>query len=256
MVKRLILAAIVWCTPMVVLAATPSATALIRSAYQNWRGNSSFTEVTMTVHRPTWQRQMSMQSWTRGNNDALVRFTAPARDSGNATLKLGKDMWIFNPKLNQVLKLPASMMAQSWMGSDFSYNDLAKANDILTEYTHKLIAQKREGGHIVYTIAAYPKPMAATVWGKQVLLVRNDGVMMGERYYDQDMKLVKAMRTEKVALLGGRPYPVVMTMRKAGHPGEWTTITYHRGRFNVHIPPELFTRANLRNPRHFPMGSR
>lgn len=244
------------CFPAMALAANPDPTALIKSAFDNWRGKSSFTDVTMTVHRPAWQRQMSMQSWTRGDDDALVRFTAPARDAGNATLKLGKDMWIFNPRLNQVLKLPASMMAQSWMGSDFSYNDLAKANDVLTEYTHKLIDEQKQGGHTVYTIEAFPKPAAATVWGKQVLLVRDDGVMIGESYYDQDMKLVKSMHTDKVGVLGGRPYPVTMTMKKANAPDKWTRITYHQGKFDMDIPGALFTRANLRNPRNFSLENK
>lgn len=254
--KQVITLLLSLCVSAAALAARPDPAALIKAAFDNWRGTSSYTDVTMTVHRPSWQRQMSMQSWTRGDDDALVRFTAPARDAGNATLKLGKDMWIFNPRLNQVLKLPASMMAQSWMGSDFSYNDLAKANDVLTEYTHKLTGEKKEGQHIIYTITAFPKPAAATVWGKQVLLIRDDGVMIGERYYDQDMKLVKAMHTDKVALLGGRPYPVKMTMKKADSPDKWTSLTYHQGRFNIRIPPALFTRANLRNPRHFSLGAR
>lgn len=233
------------------MAAEPDPGELLEQAFDNWRGTSSYTEVEMTVHRPDWERGMAMKSWTRGEDDALVRFTAPAKDAGNATLKLGNDMWIFNPRLNQILKLPASMMAQSWMGSDFSYNDLAKANDILTEYTHRLLDSEQHNGHTVYVIEALPKADAATVWGKQVVRVRDDGVMLAERYYDQDMKLVKAMTTDKVGQLDGRPYPVVMTMKKADTEDEWTRIAYQSGHFNVDLPDSLFTKSNLRNPRDY-----
>ncbi len=237
--------------PALVLAEAPDPTGLIKAAFDNWRGKSSHTEVTMTVHRPDWERAMSMSSWTRGDDDALVRFTAPAKDAGNATLKLGDDMWIFNPRLNQILKLPASMMGQSWMGSDFSYNDLAKANDVLTEYTHKMISTDEKDNHSIYAIEALPKPEAATVWGKQVLLVRDDGVLLGESYFDQDMKLVRSMTTDRVGMLGGREYPVQMTMKKANTQGEWTTLIFHSGRFDIDIPNAVFTRSNLRNPRDF-----
>jgi outer membrane lipoprotein-sorting protein len=237
--------------PAIALAAAPDPAKLIQQAFDNWRGHSSYTEVSMTVHRPAWERSMSMLSWTRGDDDSLVRFTAPAKDAGNATLKLGDAMWIYNPRLSQILKLPASMMAQSWMGSDFSYNDLAKANDILTEYTHKLVSQEQQDNHLVYTIEALPKPLAATVWGKQVIRVRDDGVLLGEDYYDQDMQLVKAMQTRKVAPLGGRSYPVVMTMRKAKQNDEWTRIEFQQGHFDIKIPDGLFTKSNLRNPRKF-----
>ncbi len=233
------------------LADTPDPSQLIQKAFDNWRGNSSYTEVTMTVHRPDWERSLSMKSWTRGDDDSLVRFTAPPKDAGNATLKLGDAMWIFNPRLNQILKLPASMMAQSWMGSDFSYNDLAKANDVLTEYTHRLTGQEQVDGHTVYDIEALPKPQAATVWGKQTIRVRDDGVLLAENYFDQDMKLVKTMQTQKVGELGGRQYPVVMTMRKAATEQAWTRIEFQQGRFNGALPDALFTKSNLRNPRKF-----
>ena len=235
--------------------ADPDPTQLIQQAFDNWRGTSSYTQVSMTVHRPEWERSMSMLSWTRGDDDSLVRFTQPAKDAGNATLKLADAMWIYNPRLNQVLKLPASMMAQSWMGSDFSYNDLAKANDILTEYSHKLSGSEQQQDHTVYIIEALPKPEAATVWGKQVIRVRDDGVLLGEDYYDQDMQLVKSMHTDKVAPLGGRPYPVEMSMQKADKKDEWTRIHFISGRFNVSMPDALFTRSNLRNPREFKLGS-
>jgi outer membrane lipoprotein-sorting protein len=229
--------------------AAPSADALVKEAYDNWRAASSTTIVTMTVHRPDWERTLTMKAWTRGDNDALVRFTAPAKDAGNATLKLGDDTWIFNPKLNQVIKLPASMMAQSWMGSDFSYNDLAKANDILTEYTHRITDTEEEDGHTIYTIEAIPKTGVPVVWGKQVVKVRDDGVMMAETFYDQDMKPLRAMTTDTVADVGGRPYPKVMTMRPTGQPGKWTRIETLSGEFGLALPGYLFTLSNLQNPR-------
>jgi len=231
--------------------AAPDPTALIKKTLDNWRGRSSYSKVTMTVHRPDWQRTMTMLSWTRGEADSLVRFIQPAKDAGNATLKLADDMWIFNPKLNQIIKLPASMMAQSWMGSDFSYNDLAKANDIVSQYTHRIVATRQQDGHQVYDIEALPKPDAATVWGKQLVSIRDDGVLLGEQYFDQDMHLVKRMQTTKVAELDGRQFPVSMIMRKTGQNNSWTRIRYLQAHFNVVIPDGLLTKSNLRNPRKF-----
>ena len=90
--------------------ADPDPAEIVRDAIDNWRGTSSYIEQTMIVHRPEWERSSAMVSITRGNKDALVRFTAPARDEGNATLKLDRDMWVFTPRLNRVIKLPASMV--------------------------------------------------------------------------------------------------------------------------------------------------
>ncbi len=229
--------------------AAPNADALIRAAFDNWRAKSSQTDVTMTVHRPDWERSLEMKAWTQGDDDALVRFVAPAKDAGNATLKLKSETWVFNPKLNQVIKLPASMLAQSWMGSDFSYNDLSKADDLLTLYIHKLLASEKDGTHTIYTIEADPKPGAPVVWGKLTVKARDDGVMMAETFFDQDMKPVRVMTTDKVGRIGGREYPVVMTMRPVGEPGKWTRIETRSGSFDVTVPSYVFTLSNLQNPR-------
>ena len=237
--------------PAQVLAAPTASKAdtLVRMAFDNWRANSSVTEITMVVHRPDWERSMTMKAWTVGDSDALVRFTAPAKDAGNATLKKADETWVFNPKLNQVIKLPASMLAQSWMGSDFSYNDLSKADDLLTKYTHKIVSEKVADGHKVYTIDAIPKPAAPVVWGKLQVVVRDDGVMLAETYFDQDMKVVRRMTTSKVAKIGGREYPASMTMKPANEPGKWTKIETTSGQFDITIPRYLFTLSNLQNPR-------
>jgi len=230
-------------------AADPTPADLIRGAIDHWRGDTSYMRVEMTVHRPEWERSLAMTSWTRGRTDALIRFTAPAKDAGNATLKVGPAMWIFTPKLNQVIKLPASMMAQSWMGSDFSYNDLAKSDQIVDDYTHELIDTKTANGHTEYTIESTPKPDAPVVWGKQRLRIRDDFVLLEEAFFDQNMQLVKRLETTRIGPLGGRAYPVEMRMTDLTDADHWTELDYGDGQFDLTLPDYLFTRSNLSNPR-------
>lgn len=229
--------------------AAPDPTALLKGAIDQWRGHTSYTQITMVVHRPHWERSLSMRAWTRGAADSLVRFTRPAKDAGNATLKIGPAMWVFNPKLNQVIKLPASMMSQSWMGSDFSYNDLAKSDSVVNEYTHRLLATSEAGGHRIYTIEAVPKADAPVVWGKQVVKVRDDRILLQEVYFDQDMRPVREMDVTRIGRLGGRIYPLRLVMKPLEKPGRWTRIDYSAGDFDLPLPSYLFSIANLRNPR-------
>lgn len=243
--------------PLAARAAAPDATALIEASLHQWRGNSSYTEVNMLIHRPDWQRSSSLVGWTRGKPDSLVRFTAPAGDAGNATLKRGPDLWLYNPKLGQVIKLPFSMMAQGWAGSDFSYNDLAKTDQIVTDYSHTLGPVEESDGHRVYTVACMPKPAAPVVWGKVELRIRDDHVLLTETWFDQAMQPVRRLDTLQVAPLDGRAYPVKMRMKVLDKPDQWTEITTTRGRFDIELPAYLFTLSNLRNPRPWsaPPGS-
>jgi len=230
-------------------AATPDPDLLLRRAFAEYRGTSSESSVAMTVHRPEWERHLDMSVWTRGEDDALVRFVAPAKDAGNATLKLGENIWVFNPKLNQVIKLPVSMMSQSWMGSDFSYNDLSKSEELLEWYEHRLTGAEQSDGHTLWTIESLPKQGAPVVWGKVTVKIRDDDVLSEETFFDQDLKPVRYLRTEKVGPLGGRPYPLIMTMQPSDSPGQWTRIETLQGAFNRSLPEYLFTLSNLQYPR-------
>jgi outer membrane lipoprotein-sorting protein len=225
------------------------ARSILKSAFDNWRADSSRAVTEMKIKRSNGTRSLTMESWTQGDKKALVRFTQPARDAGNATLQLGNSTYVFNPKLNQVIKLPASAMTQSWMGSDFSYNDLSRSQKVVDDYTHKLIATKSSGGKKVFVIEATPIPGKPIVWGKQVISVRSDGVLVAVEYYDQLGKRVRIMTADKIQNLSGRPYPVVMTMKTDAKPGQFTRVTTKTAEFNQSIPAYIFTKSNLQNPR-------
>lgn len=222
---------------------------LVRAAMDHWRGTTSYSEMTMTIHRPDWQRSMSMRGWSEGDELSLVRVTGPKKDAGNGTLLNGNDMWTYSPKINRIIKIPSSMMSQGWMGSDFSNKDISKSTEILDQYEHTLLEQTQVDGHTVYTIEAVPHEDAAIVWGREVLKIRDDFVMLEEQYWDQDGVLVKVMRTTEIAELGGRTVARVMRMGKVDTPEEWTEMAVSTVEFDIQLPPGVFTLSNLRNPR-------
>ena len=222
---------------------------LVRAAMDHWRGTNSYSEMTMTIHRPEWERSMSMRAWSEGDELSLVRITVPKKDSGNGTLLKNKDMWTYSPKINRIIKIPSSMMSQGWMGSDFSNKDISKSTDILDQYDHSLSATSQENGYTVYTIKAIPHEDAAIVWGKEVLKIRDDFVLLQEQYWDQDGKLVKVLQAMDIVEMGGRPVARVLRMGKVDSPDEWTELTVSEIEFDLDLPAGIFTLSNLRNPR-------
>ncbi len=222
---------------------------IVRDALNHWRGLSSQGEMTMTIHRPNWERSMSMQSWTQGEKRSLVRVTAPRKDRGNGTLMDGNNMWTFSPKINRVIKVPSSMMSQSWMGSDFSNKDISRADDIVEQYDHTLLSESQVDDHVVYEIQSIPHEDAAIVWGKEVLVVRSDNVLVEHRFYDQDGELVKTLSTLEIGEMGGRAVAIQQRMAKVDTPDEWTEIIVDAVEFDVELGDNVFTLSNLRNPR-------
>jgi outer membrane lipoprotein-sorting protein len=222
---------------------------IVRDALNHWRGLSSQGAMTMTIHRPDWERSMSMQTWTQGEKRSLVRVTAPRKDRGNGTLMDDNNMWTFSPKINRVIKVPSSMMSQSWMGSDFSNKDISRADDIVEQYDHTLLSESEVDGHVVYEIQSIPHEDAAVVWGKEVLVVRDDNVLIEHRFYDQDGELVKSLQTLEIGEMGGRTVAVQQRMVKEDEPDEWTEIIVDAVEFDVELSDNVFTLSNLRNPR-------
>lgn len=227
----------------------PDPKALIEAAMDQWRGSTSHSEMTMTIHRPGWERTMSMRAWTEGDKKSLVRVTDPKKDAGNGTLLDDEQMWSYSPKINRIIKVPSSMMAQSWMGSDFSNKDISKSTEIIHQYDHALLETREEEGHTVYVIEAIPHEEAAVVWGKEILVIRDDKVLLEEEFWDQEGVLVKKLETTVIAEMGGRTVAKTMHMGKPEKPDEWTEMTVDMIVFDLDLAANTFTRSNLRNPR-------
>jgi hypothetical protein len=243
-----ILTAMLWCSSGG-YAEEITAADIIRKAMDHYRGLTSYSEMTMTIQRPEWSRSMTMQAWTRGDKQTLVRVIEPRKDAGNGTLSVDGNMWTFTPRINRVIKIPASMMSQNWMGSDFSNKDVSKNTDIIDQYDHRLLEQRQHEGHTVYVIESVPHEEAAVVWGKEILSIRDDWVLLEQQYWDQDGILVKTLQALEIRELSGRNVVTVMRMSKQDSPREWTELSTARVEFDIDLPENLFTLSNLRNPR-------
>ncbi len=222
---------------------------IIRKAMDHYRGLTSYSEMTMIIHRPDWERSMTMQAWTKGEKRTLVRVVEPKKDAGNGTLSVDGNMWTYTPKINRVVKIPSSMMSQSWMGSDFSNKDVSKDTNIIDQYDHSLLEQYEQEGHQVYVVQSVPHEEAAVVWGKEILWIRDDWVLLEQQFWDQDDALVKTLKALEFAPMGGRTVATVMRMSKQDKPEDWTELRTASAEFDLELPASQFTLSNLRNPR-------
>ena len=234
-----------WSLILIRAAWALDADSIVRAGFDYWRGKASVATVQMLIHHEDWQRTMTIKAWTRGQKESLFYITAPPKDYGNGTLKKGREMWLFNPKVNRVIKVPPSMMSQSWMGSDFSNNDLAKSDSLLLDYDHSIIGTEIHEGKKVYIIKSIPKLNAPVVWGMQRLKIREDQIWLSEEFFDEDLKPVKLMTAMQIQMLGGKLFPRVWRMRNVDEENNYTQLTYESLEFKTDLPDELFTLSSL-----------
>ena len=219
---------------------------IIAKAYEQTRGLSSYTEMSMTVHRTNWTKSSVFSVWTRGEDDALIRFTAPTKDAGNATLRVGDRMWSYSPIIKRSIRLPKSTMSQEWAGSDFSYRDLARADDILDNYQIEIVETEVGEGYEIYTMDAIPHEDAPVVWGKERIIIRDDFIVLEHTFYDQEMIEVKSLKALEIGELGGRTIPLRMRMSNSEDLEKWTEVTYLSADFNADVEDRMFTQFALR----------
>lgn len=234
--------------PVLLMAQT--AKEIVQKSNDLIRANSSIGEIDMQVIKPDWSREMSMKVWSLEPEYALVLITAPAKDKGTVTLKRQTEVWNWIPSVQRVIKIPPSMMLQSWMGSDFTNDDLVRQSSIVEDYTHQLIGEEEFGGYLCHKIELIPKPEAGVVWGKINMWVSKEGYLpLKSDYFDEDGYLVKTMTASNVQKMGGRTIPTHWEMIPLDDPGQKTVMDYTSLDFNVEIKQSFFSIQNMKRVR-------
>ena len=206
--------------------------------------------MTMTVVRPDWKRTVAMKAWSLGTDYSLIVITQPAKEKGQAFLKRKNEMWSFVPSIDRIIKLPASMMGQSWMGSDLTNDDLLKESSLSSDYTHKLLGEEQTGGLQCFKIEALPKEDAAVVWGKLLLwITKNDENIIRSERYDEDGELMSVETAGNIRKVDDRVLPTRMEMVPADKPGNRTILEIGETKFNTPIREDFFSQQNLRRVR-------
>ncbi len=220
---------------------------IVDKADQKLKGESSYAEMKMTVVRPSWEREMQLKSWSKGDDLALILITAPARDKGTAFLKRDLELWNWQPTIYRTIKMPPSMMMQSWMGSDFTNDDLVKQSSIVTDYHHKLLGEEEIDSRMCYKIELIPKEDAAVVWGKIIVWIDKEEFMqLKTEFYDEDGYLVNTMYGKEVKELGGKILPSIMEVIPEDEEGHKTVIEYKSLEFDQSFKDQFFSVQNLK----------
>lgn len=212
----------------------------------NLRGDASYSEMTMETVRPRYTREISMKSWTLGDDYALIYVTAPARDEGTAFLKRGNEMWNYVPNIDRTVKMPPSMMSQSWMGSDFSNDDLVQGTSTVDDYDHTLLGSETVDGHECYKIELIPHPETPVVYDKVLYWVSKEYYLpVKVENYDDFGDLASTMNFRDFKRMDGRIVATVIEMIPEGRRGQKTIITTHKTEFDINISEDYFSIRNL-----------
>jgi outer membrane lipoprotein-sorting protein len=223
----------------------PALDDVVRHLDEMYRYDSSHAVMTMTVVRERGTRELTLESWSRGEDDALIVIRAPSREAGTATLRTEEGLWNYAPRADRLIRIPTGLLSEAWMGSHFSNDDLMRDTSYDDDYTSELSWTTRDGQRYLQ-VTMTPRPDAPVVYTRVIfLLTPRAWVPVVAEYFDEG-RLMRTMRFEDVRTVSGRQLPMRMILQPENRPGERTEMRYDRLEFNIPVDADLFTARGLR----------
>ena len=218
---------------------------VIKKMEDNLRGVNSYEKVTMIVKTSRGDRTMKIEGWNQGKKRSFIRINYPKKDRGITFLKLDNQMWQYVPKIEKVIKIPASMMMHSWMGSGFSNDDMVKESSMSDDYDKRLLKKEKN----LLTIELTPKEDAAVVWGKLIMkLDTKTYIPQSIEYYDEEDILERVLSYSDIRKIGKRYFPFIWLMepKTEENQNKTTKIIVEKIDFAPKFKSNLFTKRALK----------
>jgi len=224
-----------------------SAYEIIKKADEKFQGESNYGEFTMEIIRPDWSRTLSFKSCNKGNEYSITLVTAPPKEKGQTFMKRENDLWSWNPTISRLIKLPPSMLAQGWMGSDYSNDDILKESSVVVDYNHTIIGEEKIAGKDCFKIQMIPKEEAAVVWGKVIKWISKDGYLqLKTEYYDEDNYLIRTEVCSEIKCMSDREIPTRIEIIPEEEPENRTIVTITNIIYNINVSEAFFSQQTMK----------
>ena len=220
---------------------------VVQMTEDKMRGSTSASGLVIRTIRPTWTREMRVKAWLKGAQFSMILVVMPIRDKGIVFLKRKNEVWNWVPSIEKTIKLPPSMMSQSWMGTDFTNDDLVKESSMVTDYTHNFSGDTVINERPCYKIEMTPNATSAVVWGRLLVCVDKERlVQLHVRFYDENNELINTMNGYDIKLMDGRLIPTRFEMIPANKKNHKTEMIYEYIQFNRQIDDAFFSTEKMR----------
>lgn len=222
--------------------------AVVKHFEDMYRSDSSISTAELIVTKPRRTRTLRMKAWTQGEEKALIVVQAPPREKGTASLKVERNLWNYFPRIKRTIRIPPSMMLASWMGSDFTNDDVVRDSSYSDDYLYELVGRSENPAG--WTIRFNAKPGTVGLWKRLDLVVSLDGwIPLAATYYDRKDRLARTMYWDDVKDFDGRRIPSRMTLIPQDKEGHKTQFVYLDIDFDVEVPDSTFSLSALERKR-------
>lgn len=225
----------------------PDVNALLQHLDDLYRSKSSIARIQIDVTTTRSTRSMRLRAWTRGEEEVLVLIEAPPREAGTSTLRVGNNLWNYLPKIARTIRVPPAAMLGSWMGTDFTNDDLVKESSLRKDFAARI--DRRSEAPPGWWLTLEVKPDVVGRWARIDVLVSDERLPVEERHYDRKGRLARTMHFDDVKVLGGRRLPAHIALVPADSVGQRTEMRYLDVQFDIPLADDTFSLSRLERVR-------
>ncbi len=226
----------------------PDVDSLLRRFDEMYESSGTMAVVEIEITRPGKTRSLRMRSWSKGADKALIVIDAPSRDAGTATLKVERNLWNYLPKISRTIRVPASLMMGSWMGSDLTNDDLVRESSYGEDYEAALIGPSEDPPGWIVDLKA--RPEIPGLWERvEIVFSRDQLVPVRSRYFDRKGRLARTMHLDEIKTIGDKLVATRIMVEPEREPGKRTVLRYLEVNFDVELDENLFSLAQLERRR-------
>jgi len=199
-------------------------------------------------------RELTMLRLNDNNNDKqkyYMYFHQPA-DVRAMTFMVWKytgkadDRWLYIPAIKLVKRIVADDKNSSFVGSDFSYEDVSGRD--LSDDKYTLNAEDKINGRNAFVVESVPKQASSAYFSRKVSWIDKETYLpLKEEYYDKRSELYKTFTADRIEKIQGIPTIMKRTMLDTQN-GHRTEVSFTKVKYNVGLRDNLFSERYLRNP--------
>ncbi|RJQ20550.1 MAG: outer membrane lipoprotein-sorting protein [Nitrospiraceae bacterium] len=255
--KRYLIALLIVLLPLSASALTADEVMKKSQAAFLYQGKDFKARVMMKLISKSGQERVRELTMLRKNYGAsggeqkyFMYFFQPA-DVKDMTFMVNKypakddDRWLFVPAINMVRRIAAQDKSSSFVGSDFTYEDVSGRD--IEDDTHEIVKEEKLAGKDCYVIKSSPKAGDVDYSYKQSWIDKADFLPVKEEYYDRRGELYRVFTAEEIKEMKGFPTVTKRTMKNL-QSGHRTEVTYLKADYNIGIEDSLFSERFLKQP--------
>ena len=187
---------------------------------------------------------------TGGEQKYFIYFFQPADIKGMTFMVFkypGKDddRWLFVPAINLVRRIAAQDKRSSFVGSDFTYEDVSGRD--IEDDIHTLVKEEKLGDKDCYVIKSAPKGVHSDYSYKLSWIDKASFLPIKEEYYDRREDLYRIFTTDEIKDIKGFETVTKRTMKNL-QSGHTTKVEYVKTEYDLGIEDGFFSERFLRRP--------